>query len=147
MLMLSAENSAETFRTNGIPITPTGKLQEGPRDISLEQTSEAFGFADRVKGLLHAGNFTFRGNLAEPDRVTASLWSELTDLTWRDRTAEAIMLGAALYNRKIAAPATLYPTKKQPVHFERRRCITGKLVGMAQAGFSRKHFRIDRSVG
>src|SRR5207253_3750889 len=64
-------------------------------------TSDAFGFADRVDGLIHAANFTFRGNLAEPDRVTASLWSELTGLTWRNRTAEAIMLGAAVYNRKI----------------------------------------------
>ena len=77
------------------------KIAGGATDISLEQTSEAFGFADRVGGLLHAGNFTFRGNLAEPDRVTASLWSELTGLTWRNRTAEAIMLGAALYNRQI----------------------------------------------
>jgi autotransporter translocation and assembly factor TamB len=51
--------------------------------------------------LLHASNFTFRGNLTEPDRATASLWGELTGLTWRDRTAEALMLGAALYNRKI----------------------------------------------
>ena len=77
------------------------KIAGGATDISLEQTSEAFGFADRVSGLLHAGNFTFRGNLAEPDRVTASLWSELTGLTWRNRTAEEIMLGAALYNRRI----------------------------------------------
>jgi hypothetical protein len=77
------------------------KIAGGATDISLEQTSEAFGFADRVTGLLHAGNFTFRGNLAEPDRVTASLWSEMTGLTWRNRTAEAIMLGAALYNRQI----------------------------------------------
>ena len=77
------------------------KIAGGATDISLEQTSEAFGFADRVSGLLHAGNFTFRGNLAEPDRVTASLWSELTGLTWRNRTAEAMMLGAALYNRQI----------------------------------------------
>jgi hypothetical protein len=79
----------------------TWKIAGGATDISLEQTSEAFGFADRVSGLLHAGNFTFRGNLAEPDRVTASLWSELTGLTWRNRTAEAMMLGAALYNRQI----------------------------------------------
>ena len=71
------------------------KIAGGATDISLEQTSEAFGFADRVSGLLHASNFTFRGNLAEPDLVTASLWSELTGLTWRNRTAEAIMLGAA----------------------------------------------------
>src|SRR5436305_3435256 len=77
------------------------KIAGGATDISLEQTSEAFGFADRVSGLLHAGNFTFRGNLAEPDLVTASLWSELTRLTWRNRTAEAMMLGAALYNRRI----------------------------------------------
>src|SRR6266853_5909505 len=77
------------------------KIAGGATDISLEQTSEAFGFAGRVSGMLHAGNFTFRGNLAEPDRVTASLWSELTGLTWRSRTAEAIMLGAALYNRQI----------------------------------------------
>ena len=77
------------------------KIAGGATDISLAQTSEAFGFADRIDGLLHAGNFTFRGNLAEPERVTASLWSELTELTWRNRTAEAIMLGAALYNRQI----------------------------------------------
>src|SRR5438046_9732981 len=77
------------------------KIAGGASDISLGQTSDAFGFAERISGLLHAGNFTFRGNLAEPDRVTASLWSELTGLTWRNRTAEAIMLGAAVYNRRI----------------------------------------------
>jgi hypothetical protein len=77
------------------------KIAGGAADISLAQISDALGFADRVSGLLHAGNFTFRGNLAEPDRATASLWGELTGLTWRDRTAEALMLGAALYNRKI----------------------------------------------
>jgi hypothetical protein len=77
------------------------KIAGGAADLSLAQISDALGFAGRVNGLLHAGNFTFRGNLAEPDRATASLWCELTALTWRDRTAEAIMLGAALYNRKI----------------------------------------------
>jgi len=77
------------------------KIAGGAADLSLAQISEALGFADRINGLLHASNFTFRGNLAEPDRATASLWGELTELTWRDRTAEALMLGAALYNRKI----------------------------------------------
>src|SRR5438046_10531385 len=77
------------------------KIAGGASDISLAQTAEAFGFADRVDGLLHAANFTFRGNLAEPDRVTASLWTELTAPTWHNRTAEAIMVGAAIYNRKI----------------------------------------------
>src|SRR6266498_2935978 len=77
------------------------KIAGGASDISMGQTSDAFGFADRVDGLLHAANFTFRGNLAEPDQITASLWAELTGLTWRNRTAEAIMIGAAVYNRKI----------------------------------------------
>ena len=77
------------------------KIAGGASDISLAQTSDVFGFADRIDGLLHAANFTFRGNLAEPDRVTASLWTELTGPTWHNRTAEAIMLGAAVYNRKI----------------------------------------------
>src|SRR5215472_16127722 len=77
------------------------KIAGGAADLSLAQISDALGFADRVNGLLHASNFTFRGNLAEPDRATASLWGELTALTWRERTAEALMLGAALYNRKI----------------------------------------------
>ena len=77
------------------------KIAGGAADLSLAQISDALGFADRINGLLHASNFTFHGNLAEPDRATASLWGELTGLTWRDRTAEALMLGAALYNRKI----------------------------------------------
>jgi len=77
------------------------KVAGGAADLSLAQISDALGFADRVNGLLHACNFTFRGNLAESDRATASLWGELTGLTWRARTAEALMLGAALYNRKI----------------------------------------------
>ncbi len=77
------------------------KIAGAAGDLSLAQISDALGFADRVNGLLHASNFTFHGTLAEPDRATASLWGELTGLTWRDRTAEALMLGAALYNRKI----------------------------------------------
>src|SRR6266508_1090844 len=40
------------------------KIAGGATDISLEQTSEAFGFGDRISGLLHAGNFTFRGNIS-----------------------------------------------------------------------------------
>jgi hypothetical protein len=77
------------------------KVAGSASDISLAQTSEAIGFTDRIDGLLHACNFTFTGNLAEPSRVIASLWTELTALTWRNRTAEAITLGAVLYNRQI----------------------------------------------
>jgi len=77
------------------------KIAGSAADISLAQTSEAVGFTDRLDGLLHACNFTYRGNLTEPANATASLWAQVTRLTWRNRTAEAIMFGAALYNRQI----------------------------------------------
>jgi hypothetical protein len=77
------------------------KIAGSASGISLAQTSEAIGFTDRIDGLLHACNFTLSGNLAEPSHVIASLWTELTSLTWRNRTAEAITLGAVLYNRQI----------------------------------------------
>jgi hypothetical protein len=77
------------------------KIAGSGTDISLAQTSEALGFTDHIQGLLRACNFTFHGNLGEPARATASLWTELTGLTWRNRTAEAIMLGAVLYNRQV----------------------------------------------
>jgi hypothetical protein len=77
------------------------KVAGAATDISLAQTSEAIGLTDRFGGLIRAGNFTFRGNLAHPADVTASLWSEMTGLTWRNRTAEEIMLGASLYNQQI----------------------------------------------
>jgi hypothetical protein len=70
-------------------------------DISLAQTSEAIGLTDHFDGLLRACNFTFRGNLNSPAQVTASLWTEMTGFTWRNRTAEAIMLGASLNNQQI----------------------------------------------
>jgi len=77
------------------------KIAGAATDISLAQTSEAIGLTDRFGGLIRASNFTFRGNLAHPADVTASLWTEVTGLTWRNRTAEAIMLGASLYNQQI----------------------------------------------
>jgi hypothetical protein len=70
-------------------------------DISLAQTSEVIGLADRANGLLHACKFTFRGDPHDFTNATASVWAELTGLKWRDRTAETIMVGAAFYNRQI----------------------------------------------
>jgi hypothetical protein len=70
-------------------------------DISLAQTSEALGFTDQLGGSLHAGKFTFHGNPRDLTHATASIWTEVTDLSWGNRSAELIMLGAALYNRQI----------------------------------------------
>jgi hypothetical protein len=70
-------------------------------DISLEQTSSALGFTDHLTGKMHACKFTFRGDPHDPIQATASLWMELTELSWQNRAADVIMLGAALYNRQI----------------------------------------------
>ena len=69
--------------------------------ISLAQTSEALGFTDRLGGSLRACNFTFRGDPREPMSGTASIWTELNGLSWHNRAADVIMLGAIFYNRQI----------------------------------------------
>jgi hypothetical protein len=81
-------------------------------DISLAQTAEAIGFADRVGGLLHAGKFTFRGDLRDPAHSVASLWTELTSPAWHGRQADLIMLGVALYNRQIQLQQLYVKQKK-----------------------------------
>ena len=69
--------------------------------ISLTQTSEALGFTDRLGGSLRACNFTFRGDPRDPFSGTASIWTELNGLSWHNRAADVIMLGAIFYNRQI----------------------------------------------
>ena len=69
--------------------------------ISLAQTSEALGFTDRLGGSLRACNFTFRGDPRDPMLGTASVWTELNGLSWHNRAADVIMLGAIFYNRQI----------------------------------------------
>src|SRR5438270_2901677 len=69
--------------------------------ISLAQTSDAFGFTDRLGGSLRACNFTFRGDPRDLMRGTASVWTELNGLSWHNRAADVIMLGAIFYNRQI----------------------------------------------
>ena len=69
--------------------------------ISLAQTSETLGFTDRLGGSLRACNFTFRGDPRDPLAGTASIWTELNGLSWHNRAADLIMLGAVFYNRQI----------------------------------------------
>ena len=69
--------------------------------ISLAQTSDALGFTDRLGGSLRACNFTFRGDPRDPFSGTASVWTELNGLSWHNRAADVIMLGAIFYNRQI----------------------------------------------
>ena len=69
--------------------------------VSLTQMSDAAQLATPARGSVRASKFTFRGDLRDISHATASIWGEVTGLTWRDRTAETIMLGASLYNRHI----------------------------------------------
>jgi hypothetical protein len=69
--------------------------------ISLAQTSEALGFTDRLGGSLRACYFTFRGDPRDPLAGTASIWTELNELSWHNRSADLITLGAVFYNRQI----------------------------------------------
>src|ERR1051325_925572 len=69
--------------------------------ISLAQTSDALGFTDRLCGSLCAGHFTFFGDPRDPFTGTASVWTELNGLSWHNRAADVLMLGAIFYNRQI----------------------------------------------
>jgi hypothetical protein len=70
-------------------------------EISLSQMSDALELTDRASGSLRACKFTFRGEAANLQEATATIWAEVTGLTWRDRTADTIMIGASLYNRQV----------------------------------------------
>lgn len=70
-------------------------------EISLGRMSDALDFSNRTSGSVHALKLTFRGEFADLTDATASLWTEVSGLTWRDRTAEIVMLGASLYSRQI----------------------------------------------
>ena len=80
---------------------PNWNLAGSANDISLLQTAEAFGFTDKVGGVVHAGKFTFRGDPNDALAGTASLWMELAKPAWRDRAADVIMLGLSLYGRQV----------------------------------------------
>jgi hypothetical protein len=69
--------------------------------ISLAQMSDALEWTNRASGSLHASKFTFRGEINDLRNATAALWAEVSGLTWRDRTADTVMIGASLYNREI----------------------------------------------
>lgn len=69
--------------------------------VSLAQMSDALEWTDRASGSLHATKFTFRGQLDDVRSATAALWAEVSGLTWRDRTADTVMVGLSLYNRGV----------------------------------------------
>jgi hypothetical protein len=69
--------------------------------ISLAQMSDALDWTNRASGSVRACKFTFRGEATDLRNATAAIWAEVTGLTWRDRTADTIMVGTSLHNREV----------------------------------------------
>ncbi len=69
--------------------------------ISLSQLANALGLTVPVQGLVHGSKFTFHGDPRDFLSATASVWTELTGFSWRERKADVIMLGATFYGRTV----------------------------------------------
>ena len=69
--------------------------------ISLPQLASALGFTVPVQGMVRASKFTFRGDPRDFLNATASIWTELTGFSWRERKADIIMLGANFYGHTV----------------------------------------------
>src|SRR6266480_2642030 len=69
--------------------------------ISLPQLANALGLTVPVQGMVHGSKFTFRGDPRDFLNATASVWTELTGFSWRERKADVIMLGANFYRHTI----------------------------------------------
>jgi hypothetical protein len=67
--------------------------------VSLARLATALGVTEPIRGSLRASKFTFRGDPRDALHTTASIWTELIDFGWRERKADAIMLGASYYGR------------------------------------------------
>src|SRR3989440_1106744 len=104
--------------------------------ISLAQTSEAFGFTDRLGGSLRACNFTFRGDPQDPMSGTASVWTELNDLSWHNRAADVIMLGAVFYNRQIQLQQLYIKQRKNELSVSGQGAIPSKSSDWLNPDFS-----------
>lgn len=69
--------------------------------ISLSQLANALGLTVPVQGMVHGSKFTFHGDPRDFLNATASIWTELTGFSWRERKADIIMLGANFYGRTV----------------------------------------------
>ncbi len=110
-------------------------------DISLAQMSAALGLHDPATGSVRASKFTFRGDTQNLARATASVWAEVNGFTWRDRSAEVIMIGASLYNRRI--DISQFYVKQRENQFT----LNGEyLLPEKSAGWLNPNFRADISA-
>ena len=69
--------------------------------ISLPQLANALGLTVPVQGMVRGSKFTFPRRSTRFLNATASIWTELTGFSWRERKADVIMLGANFYRHTI----------------------------------------------
>ncbi|MFL6590091.1 MAG: hypothetical protein ACJ8M4_07965 [Chthoniobacterales bacterium] len=86
--------------------------------VSLAKMSDALGWADRASGSLHSSKFTFRGAMNDIRNSTASVWAEVSGMTWRDRTADTVMVGASLYNRQVQVEHLYIKQRSNELNFD-----------------------------
>ena len=69
--------------------------------LSLAQMSAILAWREQATGSVRACKFTFRGDASSIADATASVWTEINQFTWRERSADVIMFGASLYNQRV----------------------------------------------
>ena len=96
-----AGNMRANFATEHAGKTRIWEAAGSASGVSLSQLAHALGLAEPVSGSLRASKFSFRGDPRDLLHVTASIWTELTGFSWRERNADVIMLGANFYERTV----------------------------------------------
>jgi hypothetical protein len=111
-------------------------------EVSLARMSDALDFSTRASGSIHACKFTFRGSARDFANATASIWLEVTGLTWRDRTAETLMFGASLYSRQIQVEQLYLKQRRNEL------TLSGELaLGRAAGELPEFHGDISAAIG
>jgi hypothetical protein len=82
--------------------------------ISLSQVAPALGLTEPLNGSLRASKFSFHGDPRDLFHASASLWTELTEFSWRERNADVIMVGANYYERLSSAITSSLSAAKPP---------------------------------
>jgi hypothetical protein len=94
-------NMRANFATEGNGKTRLWEAAGSASGISLSQLGPALGMTELLTGSLRASKFSFRGDPRDILHATASLWTELTGFSWRERKADVIMVGANFYERTV----------------------------------------------
>ncbi len=113
-------------------------------EISLAQMSDALDLTDRASGSLHACKFTFRGEATNLREATATVWAEVTGLTWRDRTADTIIDRSLALQPPGADRAAFRQAAQQSIDPDRRIRPAAKTGRLAQSRFPRRYFGLDQ---